>query len=473
MLVDEIHNLNLATSAGEDMSDHLKYFTEHLPATFVYAGINVERSGLFTGVRGKQIAGRCVLAATGPFPCQQEWTGLVATMEAALRLHRHQPGTLPGLGRYLHQRTGGMIGSLSHLIRLAPSPPSWTAPRKSPARRLTASRSITPRNPAHVARPELWNGRSCCGRCRAWSRPFRDETITSYLHRLAGPNHVDPAALRALLSGSDRKDAQVPLSAACRRHRDALPAAGLCHAADLHRRGTVRPAPAPPATRPAGMGVPRLPALRRLRSRSPSGRCTTTFVAATSSLDQQRPRAARPHPAAGDPARIPAAPAADPPPRPGPGYARAPRRTAHLHRLAPERAARPRLRPPHGDLLRPRLGRHPGEWAPQAFDAATYPQSVALARLLASPYWRERILGARVAACEFTAELRRAVAPDYTWENYLRTRAAIGTTRCSNGDWIPAASSSSRSRPAMPGTCPKPSSPLAPWITDRRYCHRR
>ncbi len=77
----------------------------------------MERSGLFTGVRGKQIAGRCVLAATGPFPCQQEWTGLVATMEGALRLHSHQPGTLPGLDRYLHQRTSGMIGSLSHLIR--------------------------------------------------------------------------------------------------------------------------------------------------------------------------------------------------------------------------------------------------------------------------------------------------------------------------------------------------------------------
>ena len=117
VLVDEIHNLNLATSAGEDMSDHLKYFTEHLPATFVYAGINVERSGLFTGVRGKQIAGRCVLSPTGPFPYQQEWKSLVAAMETALRLHRHQPGTLPGLDRYLHLRTGGMIGSLSHLIR--------------------------------------------------------------------------------------------------------------------------------------------------------------------------------------------------------------------------------------------------------------------------------------------------------------------------------------------------------------------
>jgi hypothetical protein len=119
VLVDEIHNLNLATSAGEDMSDHLKYFTEHLPATFAYAGVNVERSGLFTGVRGRQIAGRCVLVSTGPFPCQAEWASLLATLDAALRLHRHRPGTLPGLGKYLHQRTGGMIGSLSHLVRAA------------------------------------------------------------------------------------------------------------------------------------------------------------------------------------------------------------------------------------------------------------------------------------------------------------------------------------------------------------------
>jgi hypothetical protein len=50
-------------------------------------------------------------------PYQQEWKGLVATMEAALRLHRHEPGALARLDRYLHNRTGGMIGSLSHLIR--------------------------------------------------------------------------------------------------------------------------------------------------------------------------------------------------------------------------------------------------------------------------------------------------------------------------------------------------------------------
>jgi hypothetical protein len=119
VIVDEIHNLNLATSAGEDMSDHLKYFTEHLPATFVYAGINVESSGLFTGIRGKQIAGRCVVVRTGPFPYQQEWKSLVATLDDALRLHRHEHGGLLRLTKYLHQRTGGVISSLSHLVRAA------------------------------------------------------------------------------------------------------------------------------------------------------------------------------------------------------------------------------------------------------------------------------------------------------------------------------------------------------------------
>jgi hypothetical protein len=60
--------VNLATSAGEDLSDHLKYFTERLPATFIFAGINVESGGLFTGIRGQQIAARCVMTRTGKFP---------------------------------------------------------------------------------------------------------------------------------------------------------------------------------------------------------------------------------------------------------------------------------------------------------------------------------------------------------------------------------------------------------------------
>lgn len=105
------------TRAGEELSDHLKYFTEHLPATFVYAGIDVERSGLFTGTRGRQLAGRCGVIHTSAFPDAKEWRQLIAAMEGTLRLHRHEPGTLISQARYLHRRTGGMIGSLAHLIR--------------------------------------------------------------------------------------------------------------------------------------------------------------------------------------------------------------------------------------------------------------------------------------------------------------------------------------------------------------------
>jgi hypothetical protein len=117
--IDEIHNLNLDTRAGEEMSDHLKYFTEHLPATFVYAGIDVERSGVFTGTRGRQLAGRCCVINTGRFPYGSEWKPLIAAMEGTLRLHRHAAGSLVREAKYLHQRTGGVIGSLAHLIRSA------------------------------------------------------------------------------------------------------------------------------------------------------------------------------------------------------------------------------------------------------------------------------------------------------------------------------------------------------------------
>ena len=117
--VDEIHNLNIATRAGAEASDTLKYFSERIPATFVLAGINVERAGLLSGTRGEQIAGRFSMIRTGPFPCDGQWATLLAALETSLRLHRHRAGSLPQLAGYLHQRTGGMIGSLLWLIRSA------------------------------------------------------------------------------------------------------------------------------------------------------------------------------------------------------------------------------------------------------------------------------------------------------------------------------------------------------------------
>lgn len=122
VLVDELHNLNLATRSGAEVSDQLKYFAERLPATFVYAGIDVEAAGLFAGTRGRQIAGRFTVVPAGAFAYgssaqREQWRALVATMESTLRLHKHKPGTMLALDEYLYLRSGGMIGSLSQLIR--------------------------------------------------------------------------------------------------------------------------------------------------------------------------------------------------------------------------------------------------------------------------------------------------------------------------------------------------------------------
>ena len=115
--VDEIHNLNIATRVGAEASDTLNYLSERIPPTIELAGISSERAGLLSGTRGEQIAGRFSMVRTGPFPRDSQWATLIAALEGSLRLHRHKPGALPELASYLHQRTGGMIGSLLWLIR--------------------------------------------------------------------------------------------------------------------------------------------------------------------------------------------------------------------------------------------------------------------------------------------------------------------------------------------------------------------
>ncbi|WP_280908409.1 ATP-binding protein [Streptomyces sp. SAI-117] len=104
VLIDEIHRLNPRTTTGAEATDLLKDLTERIKATFVYTGIDVTSTPLFTGVRGAQLAGRA---------------SLITDMENALDLTHHTPHTLTRHATYLHQRTAGRIGSLARLIRQA------------------------------------------------------------------------------------------------------------------------------------------------------------------------------------------------------------------------------------------------------------------------------------------------------------------------------------------------------------------
>ncbi|MGW0427112.1 ATP/GTP-binding protein [Streptomyces sp. NPDC002990] len=123
VLIDEIHRLNPRTTSGAQSADLLKDLTERIGATFVYAGIDVTSTPLFTGVRGAQLAGRASLVECDPFPARlgssEPFRELVTAMENALDLRRHQAGSLVRLAPYLHERTAGRIGSLARLIRQA------------------------------------------------------------------------------------------------------------------------------------------------------------------------------------------------------------------------------------------------------------------------------------------------------------------------------------------------------------------
>ncbi|MEV7190026.1 ATP-binding protein [Kitasatospora sp. NPDC093102] len=124
VLVDDVHLMETRSRVGAETSDQLKYLGERIPATFVYSGVNVETSPLLTGVRGAQLAGRFKILRNPPLAYataeeQAVWHDLLDDMDRALRLRRHVAGTLPRHAAYIHARTGGRIGSLSHLVREA------------------------------------------------------------------------------------------------------------------------------------------------------------------------------------------------------------------------------------------------------------------------------------------------------------------------------------------------------------------
>ncbi|WP_225080836.1 ATP-binding protein [Streptomyces sp. CoT10] len=123
VMIDEVHRLNPRTTTGAQSADLIKDLTERIGATFVYAGIDVTTTPLFTGVRGAQLAGRASLIDCAAFPArlgdEEPFRDLITAMEGALDLRHHRPGTLPKLAPYLHERTAGRIGSLARLIRQA------------------------------------------------------------------------------------------------------------------------------------------------------------------------------------------------------------------------------------------------------------------------------------------------------------------------------------------------------------------
>ena len=133
LLIDEIHNLGRHGSGpagnrlGRIANDYLKSLCNHCGATPFFAGVDVEKSGLFSefsGGRVTQTSGRFTVLPADPYGCKtadeaKRWRELILAMERPLSLHRHERGDLVKLSAYLHIRTGGYVATLSQLIREA------------------------------------------------------------------------------------------------------------------------------------------------------------------------------------------------------------------------------------------------------------------------------------------------------------------------------------------------------------------
>jgi hypothetical protein len=121
LVVDELHNLNARTAANGDTVDVLRSLHNQVPATFVYAGLNLIGGKLLTGPKGAQITARSTQLQMTHYamrkPAQRkEWHTLVSTFEKALPLVGHEPGQLATHADRLAELCNGSLGELSQML---------------------------------------------------------------------------------------------------------------------------------------------------------------------------------------------------------------------------------------------------------------------------------------------------------------------------------------------------------------------
>lgn len=122
IIVHEIHNLNQKYRQMAEASDTLKQLSEKCPGTFVYAGVDVEASGLLLGTRGRQITSRFQIMHLEKFARtvseKRLWADLLVAVEGSLGLLDQEPAAILRHERELHKVTDGVIGDLTSTLHM-------------------------------------------------------------------------------------------------------------------------------------------------------------------------------------------------------------------------------------------------------------------------------------------------------------------------------------------------------------------
>lgn len=126
-IVDDLHFIDMNRRDGVEVSNHLKWLSNELPVTFIYAGVGLSQRRLFAeGLVGDslalaQTARRWTRLELPPFVVttntgRRHWTSLLKATERQLVLAGTHPGMLSDIADYLFARTTGHIGSFITLV---------------------------------------------------------------------------------------------------------------------------------------------------------------------------------------------------------------------------------------------------------------------------------------------------------------------------------------------------------------------
>ncbi|MGO1267052.1 MAG: ATP-binding protein [Microbacterium gubbeenense] len=124
ILVDDVHHLDLRYRQNIEASDMLKQLSERCGGTFVYAGINVEETGLLSGTREGQIRKRFEVHTAEPYRISDEhgradWGDLLLAIEDSLCLLNQTKGAILQAALDLHRLSNGEIGMLKDMLQIA------------------------------------------------------------------------------------------------------------------------------------------------------------------------------------------------------------------------------------------------------------------------------------------------------------------------------------------------------------------
>ena len=130
IVIDELHFVDFRHRNGIELSNHLKSWSNDMPVTFIYVGVNLRAKRFFDermagdNITYTQTSSRSVRCDVVPHdisttPGFRAWVDLLTTFETHLMLCDHHPGMLAEQANDIYRRTHGRIGSLTGLLNRA------------------------------------------------------------------------------------------------------------------------------------------------------------------------------------------------------------------------------------------------------------------------------------------------------------------------------------------------------------------